>query len=89
MHRLRPCSVTRSCCSTRSCLARALAATSAPARRCGPGRQTLQARIASLRERAREDADLATAITETERELALYARWSASYGYVFYLLRSR
>jgi serine/threonine-protein kinase HipA len=49
----------------------------------------LQARIESLRARALEDADLATAISVTEREISLYARWGASYGYVFYLLRSR
>jgi serine/threonine-protein kinase HipA len=49
----------------------------------------LQARIASLRERAREDAGLASTIAETEREISLYARWGASYGYVFYLLRAR
>jgi serine/threonine-protein kinase HipA len=47
----------------------------------------LQARVESLRERAREDADLATALTLTEQEVALYARHGASYGYVFYLLR--
>lgn len=49
----------------------------------------LQARIASLRERARQDAGLATTIAETEREISLYARWGTSYGYVFYLLRAR
>ncbi len=48
----------------------------------------LQARVEALRERAREDADLATAISETEREVALYAHHGASYGYVFYLLRN-
>ena len=47
----------------------------------------LQGRVESLRERAREDADLATALTLTEQEMALYARHGASYGYVFYLLR--
>jgi serine/threonine-protein kinase HipA len=49
----------------------------------------LQARVESLRERALEDADLATAISMTEREISLYARHGASYGYVFYLLRAR
>ncbi|HEX8440921.1 MAG TPA: class I SAM-dependent methyltransferase, partial [Archangium sp.] len=49
----------------------------------------LQARIESLRARAQEDAELATAIAETEREISLYARHGASYGYVFYLLRAR
>lgn len=48
----------------------------------------LEARMASLRERAREDADLATAIAETEREIALHTRHGTSYGYVFYLLRA-
>lgn len=49
----------------------------------------LQARIESLRERARTDADLAGAIAETAREISVYARYGASYGYVFYLLRTR
>jgi serine/threonine-protein kinase HipA len=49
----------------------------------------LQGRIEALRERARQDAELAAAITETERELSLYERHGASYGYVFYLLRAR
>ena len=49
----------------------------------------IQARIESLRERARDDADLTAAIAETEREIALYARHGSSYGYVFYLLRVR
>lgn len=49
----------------------------------------LRARMASLQERARGDLDLATAIEETEREISLYERHGASYGYVFYLLRAR
>ena len=49
----------------------------------------LQARIESLRERARDDADLTAAIAETEREIALHVRHGTSYGYVFYLLRAR
>ncbi|QRN96901.1 class I SAM-dependent methyltransferase [Archangium violaceum] len=49
----------------------------------------LRARIESLRARAREDALLATAIAETEREISLYSRHGSSYGYVFYLLQSR
>ncbi len=49
----------------------------------------LQARIESLRQRARAEADLASAIAETEREISLHARHGASYGYVFYLLRVR
>jgi serine/threonine-protein kinase HipA len=49
----------------------------------------LQARIESLRQRAREEVDLASAIAETEREISLHARHGASYGYVFYLLRVR
>lgn len=49
----------------------------------------LEARIESLRERARGDAELASAISETEREISLYSRYGASYGYVFYLLRVR
>lgn len=49
----------------------------------------LQARVETLRERAREDADLASAISETEREISLYERHGTSYGYVFYLLRAR
>ncbi|MFY0526781.1 class I SAM-dependent methyltransferase [Archangium gephyra] len=49
----------------------------------------LEARMASLRERARGDADLSTAIAETEREIDLYTRYGTSYGYVFYLLRTR
>jgi trans-aconitate methyltransferase len=48
----------------------------------------LRARMASLQERAREDRELATAIEETEREISLYERHGASYGYVFYLLRA-
>lgn len=49
----------------------------------------LEARIESLRGRARGDAELAAAISETEREISLYSRCGASYGYVFYLLRVR
>ncbi len=49
----------------------------------------LQARLESLRPRARAEPDLASAIAETEREISLYARHGASYGYVFYLLRVR
>jgi len=49
----------------------------------------LQARIESLRERARGDAELAATISETEREIALYARYGSFYGYVFYLMRAR
>jgi len=45
----------------------------------------LQARIARLR--AGADADLASAIAATEREIELFARHGDSYGYVFYLLR--
>ena len=48
----------------------------------------LQVRVASLRERARQDADLAIALDETEREISLYERCGTSYGYVFYLLRA-
>lgn len=51
--------------------------------------RSLKARIESLRERARGDAELASAISETEREISLYSRHGASYGYVFYLLRVR
>ncbi|WP_233261327.1 class I SAM-dependent methyltransferase [Vitiosangium sp. GDMCC 1.1324] len=47
----------------------------------------LEARMSALRERAQRDVDLATAIEETEREISLFARHGASYGYVFYLLR--
>ena len=43
-------------------------------------------RISELRESARSDPALATAIAEAEREIALHRRFGASYGYVFYLL---
>ncbi len=43
-------------------------------------------RIAALREPARSDAPLATAIANAEREMALHERCGESYGYVFYLL---
>jgi serine/threonine-protein kinase HipA len=49
----------------------------------------LQARVERLRPQARENAPLAAVLGEAEREMALYARWGSSYGYVFYLLRVR
>ena len=48
----------------------------------------LEARVAAFREQALKDEALATALAETEREISLYARHGASYGYVFYLLRA-
>jgi serine/threonine-protein kinase HipA len=49
----------------------------------------LQARREALRARALTDVDLADAIAGAGREIDLYERWGASYGYVFYLLRAR
>jgi serine/threonine-protein kinase HipA len=46
----------------------------------------LLARTAALRPTA--DADLLALLDETEREVDLFRRHGASYGYVFYLLRS-
>jgi serine/threonine-protein kinase HipA len=49
----------------------------------------LNARIEALRHEASSDPDLARAIADTEREIALYARFGDTYGYVFYLLHAR
>jgi serine/threonine-protein kinase HipA len=47
----------------------------------------LEQRMARLAPAA--DPELAAAIDETRREIALYRRYGDSYGYVFYLLRQR
>ncbi len=47
----------------------------------------LEARIEALRAEAAHDAELAGAIAETERELALYRTHGDAYGYIFHLLR--
>jgi serine/threonine-protein kinase HipA len=49
----------------------------------------LNARIEALRPEAPADPDLARAIADTEREIALYAGFGHTYGYVFYLLHAR
>jgi len=47
----------------------------------------LRARIAKLRPELPADPELAAVVAATEREIDLFSRFSASYGYVFYLLR--
>lgn len=47
----------------------------------------LLARIERLRAEAERDAALAEVLTETEREIDVYRRFSRDYGYVFYLCR--
>jgi len=47
----------------------------------------LEERMARLAPAA--DADLASVIEETRREIELYRTYGDSYGYVFYLLRRR
>ena len=47
----------------------------------------LQQRITALRSDAAAWPELAAVIAETEEEINMFARFGASYGYVFYILR--
>ncbi len=47
----------------------------------------LRARLAALKPQLPGQPELAAVVAATEREIDLFARFSASYGYVFYLLR--
>ncbi|MFQ5927677.1 MAG: SAM-dependent methyltransferase [Terriglobia bacterium] len=47
----------------------------------------LQKRITALRSAAAAWPELAAVIAETEQEINMFARFSDSYGYVFYILR--
>jgi SAM-dependent methyltransferase len=48
----------------------------------------LRRRMAELQPEAADDAELAALLAETATEIALFERWSAVYGYVFYVLRA-
>ena len=47
----------------------------------------LRARIANLQPQLPAQPELAAVVAATECEIDLFSRFSASYGYVFYLLR--
>jgi serine/threonine-protein kinase HipA len=47
----------------------------------------LLTRIESLRPEALRDPDLAAVVAATEQEISLFSRFSAAFGYVFYLAR--
>lgn len=47
----------------------------------------MQARVAVLRERYRDDEAALAALAEAEQEIDYYRRWSAHYGYLFVVAR--
>jgi len=48
----------------------------------------LEERLAGFRAEHEGNADAEALVTETEREISFYRRYSAWYGYVFYILRT-